>query len=45
VSPEDADALDLTGYVRTLMGRVERDLGRKLEWGAVNHYDTAASQP
>jgi type IV secretory pathway VirD2 relaxase len=40
VSPEDASELDLTGYVRTLMARVERDLGRKLEWAAVNHYDT-----
>ena len=40
VSPEDAGELDLTGYVRTLMARVERDLGRKLEWAAVNHYDT-----
>jgi type IV secretory pathway VirD2 relaxase len=40
VSPEDAGELDLTEYVRTLMGRVERDLGRKLEWAAVNHFDT-----
>jgi type IV secretory pathway VirD2 relaxase len=40
VSPEDADQLDLTAYVRTLMARVERDLGRKLEWAAVNHFDT-----
>jgi type IV secretory pathway VirD2 relaxase len=40
VSPEDADELNLTDYVRQFMARVERDLGRKLEWGAVNHYDT-----
>jgi type IV secretory pathway VirD2 relaxase len=40
VSPEDAAELDLTDYVRRLMGNVERDLGRKLEWAAVNHYDT-----
>jgi type IV secretory pathway VirD2 relaxase len=40
VSPEDAGELDLTEYVRTLMARVERDLGRKLEWAAVNHFDT-----
>jgi type IV secretory pathway VirD2 relaxase len=40
VSPEDASELDLTAYVRALMARVERDLGRKLEWAAVNHHDT-----
>jgi type IV secretory pathway VirD2 relaxase len=40
VSPEDADELDLTDYVRRLMTRAERDLGRKLEWAAVNHHNT-----
>jgi type IV secretory pathway VirD2 relaxase len=40
VSPEDASGLDLTAYVRRLMTRVEQDLGRKVEWAAVNHYDT-----
>jgi type IV secretory pathway VirD2 relaxase len=40
VSPEDGGELDLTDYVRRLMAAVERDLGRKLEWAAVNHYDT-----
>ena len=40
VSPEDAGELDLTEYVRRLMARVERDIGRKLEWAAVNHYNT-----
>jgi type IV secretory pathway VirD2 relaxase len=40
VSPEDAGELDLTDYVRRLMTAVEQDLGRKLEWAAVNHYDT-----
>jgi type IV secretory pathway VirD2 relaxase len=40
VSPEDAAELDLTDYIRRLMARVERDLGRKLEWLAVNHFDT-----
>src|SRR5580700_31827 len=40
VSPEDAGELDLTDYVRRLMATVEKDLGRKLEWAAVNHYDT-----
>jgi type IV secretory pathway VirD2 relaxase len=40
VSPEDGDKLELTGYVRRLMAQVERDVGRKLEWAAVNHHDT-----
>jgi type IV secretory pathway VirD2 relaxase len=40
VSPEDARDLDLTDYVRELMVRVERDLGRSIEWAAVNHHDT-----
>jgi type IV secretory pathway VirD2 relaxase len=40
VSPEDARDLDLTDYVRDLMKRVECDLGRSLEWAAVNHHDT-----
>ena len=40
VSPEDARDLDLTAYVRRLMTRVEQDLGRKVEWAAVNHHDT-----
>jgi type IV secretory pathway VirD2 relaxase len=40
VSPEDARDLDLTDYVRELMTRVERDLGRSIEWAAVNHHDT-----
>jgi type IV secretory pathway VirD2 relaxase len=40
VSPEDGCELDLTDYVRRLMAQVERDLGRKLEWAAVNHHDT-----
>ena len=40
VSPEDGDELDLTSYVRRLMASMQRDLGQRLEWGAVNHHDT-----
>ncbi|SCM70118.1 conserved hypothetical protein [uncultured Pleomorphomonas sp.] len=41
VSPEDAaDLADLTGYTRELMGRLEVDLGTKLDWVAVNHHNT-----
>jgi type IV secretory pathway VirD2 relaxase len=39
VSPEDD--IDLTMFTRELMSRVESDLGVRLRWGAVNHYDTA----
>ncbi len=41
VSPEDGSELDLTAYVRRLMATLERDLGRKVEWAAVNHFDTS----
>jgi len=40
VSPEDAREVDLHDYVRRLMQRVERELGRSLEWVAANHFDT-----
>lgn len=40
IGPENADKLDLTAFIRELMRRVERDLGRKLIWSAANHYDT-----
>ena len=41
VSPEDGGELDLTAYVRRLMATLERDIGHKVEWAAVNHYDTS----
>lgn len=40
IAPEDGDQLDMTDFVRRTMDRVEKDLGRKLEWAAVNHHDT-----
>jgi uncharacterized protein DUF3363 len=40
VSPEDGDALDLKEFGRRFMGQVESDLGRRLVWAAVNHYNT-----
>ncbi len=40
VSPEDGADLDMTAYVRRLMATLERDVGRKVEWAAVNHFDT-----
>ena len=41
VSPEDAAEIgDLKGYTRDLMARMEADLGSKLDWVAVDHWDT-----
>jgi type IV secretory pathway VirD2 relaxase len=41
VSPEDANDLeDLKSSTRDLMSQMERDLGTKLDWVAVDHWDT-----
>lgn len=41
VSPEDGAELDdLRSYTRELMGRMEADLGTRLDWVAVDHWDT-----
>lgn len=41
VSPEDADQLgDLRSTTRDLMAQMERDLGTKLDWIAVDHWNT-----
>ena len=41
VSPEDAEEFgDLRAFTRDLMSRVEADLGTKLDWVAVDHWDT-----
>ncbi len=40
VSPEDAGDLDMTKYIRQYMKRIERETCMKLEWAAVNHYNT-----
>jgi type IV secretory pathway VirD2 relaxase len=40
VSPEDAHQIELTDYTRELMKAIEHDLETKLEWAAVNHYNT-----
>jgi type IV secretory pathway VirD2 relaxase len=41
VAPEDgAELSDLTAYTRDFMKLVEADLGTKLDWVAVNHYNT-----
>ena len=41
VSPEDGvEIADLKAFTRELMVHMERDLGTKLEWVAVDHWDT-----
>jgi type IV secretory pathway VirD2 relaxase len=41
VSPEDgAQLLDLKPFIRDFMAQVERDLETKLDWVAVDHYNT-----
>lgn len=42
VSPEDAPELgDLRAYARDLMSDVQKDLGARLDWVAVDHWNTA----
>jgi len=40
ISPENAHKLDLTSYVKEVVEQMETDLGTKLEYVAVNHYNT-----
>jgi type IV secretory pathway VirD2 relaxase len=40
VSPEFGERIDLDRLTRDLMARMEKDLGTKLEWVAVTHFNT-----
>ncbi|HEY8262198.1 MAG TPA: DUF3363 domain-containing protein, partial [Methylosinus sp.] len=41
ISPEDAgEMVDLKAFTRDLVGRMEADLGTKLDWVAVDHWNT-----
>ena len=41
VAPEDADRVsDLRGFTRDLMRQMETDLGTRLDWVAVDHFNT-----
>ncbi|MBI5277766.1 MAG: relaxase/mobilization nuclease and DUF3363 domain-containing protein [Burkholderiales bacterium] len=41
VSPDDADLMEqLRPFARELMSRMETDLGTRLDWVAVDHWDT-----
>jgi type IV secretory pathway VirD2 relaxase len=41
LSPERGAALDLVEFTRRLLGAMERDLGTRLEWVAIDHQNTA----
>lgn len=46
ISPEDGAELgNLKTFTRELMLDVERDLGAKLDWAAVDHWNTEAELP
>jgi len=40
VSPECGDRIDLQQLTRELMGHMEKDLGTRLEWVSVSHFNT-----
>ena len=40
LSPESGEALDLVDHTRRLMSAMERDLGTRLEWVAIDHHNT-----
>ena len=40
VSPEHAERLDLKAHTRALLSQMERDLGTRLDWVAIDHYNT-----
>jgi type IV secretory pathway VirD2 relaxase len=41
VAPEDGDRLsDLRAFTRVVMGQMEEDLGTRLDWVAVDHFNT-----
>ncbi|MBR0962523.1 DUF3363 domain-containing protein [Tardiphaga sp. 538_B7_N1_4] len=41
VAPEDSDRLqDLRGFTRDVMRQMEEDLGTKLDWVAIDHFNT-----
>jgi type IV secretory pathway VirD2 relaxase len=41
IAPEDSDRLqDLRGFTRDVMRQMEEDLGTKLDWVAIDHFNT-----
>ncbi|MGA6970385.1 MAG: DUF3363 domain-containing protein [Candidatus Binatus sp.] len=40
VSPENGAVMELKEHARELVAQMERDLGTRLEWAAIDHHDT-----
>ena len=40
ISPEDGERIDLREHARDLVAGMERDLGTRLEWVAIDHHNT-----
>ncbi len=40
ISPEDGERIDLRQHARDLVAGMERDLGTRLEWVAIDHHNT-----
>jgi type IV secretory pathway VirD2 relaxase len=40
ISPEDGERIDLRRHARDLVAGMERDLGTRLEWVAIDHHNT-----
>jgi len=40
VSPENGAVMDLKDHARELIAEMERDLGTRLEWAAIDHHNT-----
>ena len=40
ISPEDAERIDLRQHARDFVAGMERDLGTRLEWIAIDHHNT-----
>ena len=43
LSPEHAGRIDVPMFTRTVMREVEKDLGRPLQWVAIDHHNTGQS--
>lgn len=41
VSPEMGHQMDLPGHTRALLAEMEREMGTKLQWVAIDHHNTA----
>lgn len=40
ISPEQAERMDLRAHTRLVMEKIEQDYGTRLQWAAIDHYNT-----